>query len=508
MQPGGRRHMDQRDSVARIFFAGAGVALTLLVLLHGTGAFAQTPTPPQPAAVAETGYDAATLSAFVRAAQAVSALRDSYLPKITAANIAERPERAEALFGEMRARMHDAIDAAGLSVERYEAISDRAAQDSQLRARIESILSGDVPVPVAPVAGPVEREARAPARAPSQLSPQSSSAAPSLMARAQYAVDLSQAERRIAELERKLANAEARAQAAEDARAGAAALAARLRADHTALVADFNAEMNARPSAEDVADAEHALAAMRAERAGLRERLAGLSQGLAGTIAALEGLDAALEGDAGASAGAVRRFTRLEPVALSGRMPGFAANQGALQAQLDAAEARNLALHATRQAERAALRREIARISQDIEAVRRELAAVEERLDTAEGPVSPDAVEAVAAPLDEFAFVAGPVAPEPASPAPVVTSEARDIDDGIRAYEVKDFARAYAIWQPLAEAGDPLAQFYLGALYFDGRGVPRNLATAHDWLSQALDHGVERARFLLVRVEKGLARAG
>lgn len=491
--------MDQRDSVARIFFAGAGVVLTLLALLHGTGALAQDRVSPQPAAVAETGYDAATLSAFVRAAQAVSALRDSYLPKITAANIAKRPERAEALFGEMRSRMHDAIDAEGLSVERYEAISDRAAQDSRLRARIEAILSGNA-VPPSPPASPQEQDVRAPARP--------TDAAPSLMARAQHAVDLSQAERRIAELERKLANAEARSELAETERAKTAALAARLRADHTALVADFNAEMNARPSAEDLAATEGELIAMRAERADVRGRLADLSRGLARVVASLDGLDVSLDGGVNANLGAVQRFTRIEPVALSAQIPGFMANQGTLQAQLDAAEARNLAQHATRQAERAALRRELARISAEIEAARRELASVEERLDTAEEPVSPDPVEAVGAQVEEAAVNEVPAAPEPAPQVPAESGAGHDIEDGIRAYEAKDFARAYAIWRPLAEAGDPLAQFYLGALYFEGRGVSRNLATAHDWLSQALDHGVERARFLLVRVEKGLARAG
>lgn len=505
--------MDQRDSVARILFAGAGVALALLALVHGTGALAQT-TSASPAAAArssaETSYDAVTLAAFVRAAQAVSALRESYLPRITAANIAERPDRAEALFGEMRARMHDAIDAAGLSVEGYEAISDRAARDARLRARIEAILSGNTPGPAAQPPAPTEQEVRAPVPSPAT--------APGLMARAQQAVDLSQAERRIAELERKLSHAETRAQAAEDERSRAAALAARLQAEHAALVADFNSELNARPSAEDVVALDHALSAMQDERAALGERLAGLSQGLAAAVAALERMDISLESDPDARAGAVRRFTRLEPVSMPGRMPGFAANQGALQAQLDAAEARNLALHATRQAERAALRREIARISIEIAEVRRELAALEEKLEATSD--APDASLRLARepsqPLDGPPVPAA-VVTEPLDPAdPIVDASdqsprehtSHDIEDGVRAYEAQEFTRAYAIWRPLAEAGNPLAQFYLGALYFEGRGVPRSLATAHDWLSQALDHGVERARFLLVRVEKRLARAG
>lgn len=492
--------MHQRDSVVRILFAGAGLALVLLTVLHGTGALAQSASGPQMVAGAPASEDGATLSAFVEAAHAVSALRDSYMPRITAANIAERPQRAAALFDEMRARMHDAIEAAGLSVERYQSISQRAAQDARLRARIEAVLSGNAPqaVPSSPSDKGVRADAGTQPPAPSNL-----------MSRAQNAVDLSLAEQRIAQLERKLANAETRVNTAEAERRRAASEAARLRADHAALVADFNAELNARPSSDAVAATERQLASARAERTALREGLAGLLQGLTMAVAALEDLDASLDADASdhAGASAVRRFTRLEPVAMSGRLPGFSANQGALQAQLDAAEARNLALHATRRAERANLRREIARISAEIAAARRELAALEDRV---AGPLLPPQIEAVA---DAAAGAAEPpvpaAAPEPpAAPANAAAGPSGAIGDGIRAYEAKDFSRAHAIWLPLAKAGDPLAQFHIGALYFEGRGVPRDLPAARDWLARALGQGVERARFLLGRVEKGLARAG
>jgi hypothetical protein len=48
-------------------------------------------------------YDGRTLDAFARATRIVGALRNEYSPKIAVANIAGRPERAEALFDEMRA---------------------------------------------------------------------------------------------------------------------------------------------------------------------------------------------------------------------------------------------------------------------------------------------------------------------------------------------------------------------------------------------------------------------
>ncbi|MBO6784185.1 MAG: DUF4168 domain-containing protein, partial [Alphaproteobacteria bacterium] len=320
--------MGQGEKWARAMFTGAGLALALFAMLHGSGALAQP------------AYTGETLTAFARAAQAVSALRDSYMPRITAANIAERPERAEALFDEMRARMHDAIDGVGLSVEDYEAISDSAARDAALRARIEGILAGKPPA-AAPAPKP-GLGVRAPARSPD-------------MAAAQREVDAAAAALRIAELERKLAEAEARSERAERARRAAKKEAERLKADHAALTRDYNFELNTRPSPEALAEMADALEAVRSEREELQRALGKLGQELGTVIAALTALDGALAvSDAETNRRAVRRFTRLEPapVALPASpgagVTGFVAATGTLQAQLDAAEARNLALRATR----------------------------------------------------------------------------------------------------------------------------------------------------------------
>jgi TPR repeat protein len=50
--------------------------------------------------------------------------------------------------------------------------------------------------------------------------------------------------------------------------------------------------------------------------------------------------------------------------------------------------------------------------------------------------------------------------------------------DGGRFYEQGDYARALAIWQPLAASGNAEAQNNLALLYLDGKGVPRNLPEA------------------------------
>ncbi|MGB0625536.1 MAG: DUF4168 domain-containing protein [Alphaproteobacteria bacterium] len=134
--------------------AGAGALLAAMTTLGAPSAQAQGVEAPQQARVvppafapteAAGSFDRETLDAFARATRIVGALRNEYMPKIAAANIAGRPDRAEALFDEMRARMHDAIDATGLTIERYEAIAARAEHDRALRARIEAIMTGARP---------------------------------------------------------------------------------------------------------------------------------------------------------------------------------------------------------------------------------------------------------------------------------------------------------------------------------------------------------------------------
>jgi uncharacterized protein len=47
-----------------------------------------------------------------------------------------------------------------------------------------------------------------------------------------------------------------------------------------------------------------------------------------------------------------------------------------------------------------------------------------------------------------------------------------DFQDGVDAYERKDYKTAYKLILPLAEKGQPSAQYYLGFMYVNGQGVP------------------------------------
>ena len=60
-------------------------------------------------------------------------------------------------------------------------------------------------------------------------------------------------------------------------------------------------------------------------------------------------------------------------------------------------------------------------------------------------------------------------------------------DPGWEAYQAGDFQAAFNHWKSAAEAGEARAQFNLGTLYDDGRGVERDLSAAMAWWEKADD---------------------
>ena len=65
------------------------------------------------------------------------------------------------------------------------------------------------------------------------------------------------------------------------------------------------------------------------------------------------------------------------------------------------------------------------------------------------------------------------------------------------AYNGGDYATALREWRPLAEQGDPSAQFRLGSLYENGDGVPRDFAKARQWYEKAAAQGEAKSQFCL-----------
>ena len=70
-------------------------------------------------------------------------------------------------------------------------------------------------------------------------------------------------------------------------------------------------------------------------------------------------------------------------------------------------------------------------------------------------------------------------------------------EDGLAAYDRKDYATAVKLWRPLAEQGNAFAQFNLGAMYNYGQGVLQDYKEAVKWYRLAAEQGNAFAQFNL-----------
>jgi TPR repeat protein len=77
------------------------------------------------------------------------------------------------------------------------------------------------------------------------------------------------------------------------------------------------------------------------------------------------------------------------------------------------------------------------------------------------------------------------------------TAIAGPLEDAEAAYERGDYATAMRIFRPLAEDGDAIAQYYLGALYDKGQGVPQDYAEATKWYGRSSEQGFSIAQHSL-----------
>ena len=70
-------------------------------------------------------------------------------------------------------------------------------------------------------------------------------------------------------------------------------------------------------------------------------------------------------------------------------------------------------------------------------------------------------------------------------------------EDGVAAYRKGDFSTALRLYRPLAESGHIDAQFSLGGLYSEGKGVPQDQAEAMKWYRKSAVQGGTNAQTLL-----------
>jgi TPR repeat protein len=77
------------------------------------------------------------------------------------------------------------------------------------------------------------------------------------------------------------------------------------------------------------------------------------------------------------------------------------------------------------------------------------------------------------------------------------TSWGADFQKGFAAAQSGDFATALREWRPLAEQGHADAQYNLGVMYDEGRGVLQDDKTAVKWYTLAAEQGQAHAQFNL-----------
>ena len=81
---------------------------------------------------------------------------------------------------------------------------------------------------------------------------------------------------------------------------------------------------------------------------------------------------------------------------------------------------------------------------------------------------------------------------------------AQDFEQGAAAAEIGDYATALQEWRPLAENGNADAQYKLGFMYEEGRGVPLDGIESAKWYRKAARQGHAAAqRSLGLKYEYG-----
>lgn len=76
-------------------------------------------------------------------------------------------------------------------------------------------------------------------------------------------------------------------------------------------------------------------------------------------------------------------------------------------------------------------------------------------------------------------------------------TDTQPVDDGWDALERGDHAAAAEAFRAAADQGDVAAAYQLGAMYYEGQGVPQDYAAAAQWYQRAIDGGDADAQYVL-----------
>ena len=80
----------------------------------------------------------------------------------------------------------------------------------------------------------------------------------------------------------------------------------------------------------------------------------------------------------------------------------------------------------------------------------------------------------------------------------LATPARADFNDGVVAYLMGDYDKAYATMRSLADTADhAYAQYYLGMMYLQGQGVTQSYEEAANWFMKSAEHGIPQAQYHL-----------
>ena len=79
------------------------------------------------------------------------------------------------------------------------------------------------------------------------------------------------------------------------------------------------------------------------------------------------------------------------------------------------------------------------------------------------------------------------------------SSWADDYGKGVSAFRNGDYGYSVSLLKPLAQAGDPFAQFALAVMYDDGLGLPQNFVRALHWYRKAAHSGLVDSQYMVAR---------
>jgi uncharacterized protein len=78
----------------------------------------------------------------------------------------------------------------------------------------------------------------------------------------------------------------------------------------------------------------------------------------------------------------------------------------------------------------------------------------------------------------------------------------QDCKEGEAAFTAGNYAKAMTIFQPLATRGDACAQYHLGEMYMQGKGVTEDKAKALDLFKKAAAQGDQKAKLMASFLER------